>query len=598
MQVYGACGAGAGTISGWPRHRWMKSRAQRQRLLVARRVGRREAKHRLRAQRAHAGRRRGFRDRVLEVVHVGEAGHAGPDHLGAAEPRAEPDEVGTDERPLDRHHVAHQPDVEPQVVGEAAQQRHRHVRVRVDQARHDDAAAAVDRLGGRDRPARPGPTATIESPVDRRRAPGRWTVNCGSIVRTRALVSSRSQVALATPIDYRPLTSNAATIEHPRAAILLPAMALALGAGSAAWQAPREWRDYAGGPDSSRFVAATQITKANVGRLEVAWTYPDGQTDFNPLVVRGVVYGRGPATSFVALDAATGKRAVDQRGRRTGFNVRGINYWESTDGTDRRLLFSANNFLQAIDAQTGEPITSFGDERHASTCASASIAIRRRSTSRSRTPGRVFENLIILGSATNQEYASAPGDIRAFDVRTGALVWTFHTVPRPGEFGYDTWPPDAWKTVGGANNWGEQSIDETRGIVYVPTAQPEIQLLRRQPQGREPVRRLPPRARCAHRQAAVALPDGASRHLGSRQQLRAAADDDPPQRPRDRRRRGGEQDRISLRLRSRHRRADLADRRAPGAAANRRARRSRCGRRSRSRRVRRRSRGRRSRPTI
>jgi glucose dehydrogenase len=91
----------------------------------------------------------------------------------------------------------------------------------------------------------------------------------------------------------------------------------------------------------------------------------------------------------------------------------------------------------------------------------------------SRTPGRVFENLIILGSATNQDYDSAPGDIRAFDVRTGALVWTFHTVPRPGELGYDTWPEDAWKTVGGANNWGEQSIDEKRGIVYIPTGSPK-----------------------------------------------------------------------------------------------------------------------------
>ena len=88
----------------------------------------------------------------------------------------------------------------------------------------------------------------------------------------------------------------------------------------------------------------------------------------------------------------------------------------------------------------------------------------------STTPGRVFENLIILGSATNQGYGSAPGDIRAFDVRTGKLVWTFHTIPHPGEFGYDTWPKDAWKTVGGANVWGEMSVDEKRGIVYAPTA--------------------------------------------------------------------------------------------------------------------------------
>ena len=89
------------------------------------------------------------------------------------------------------------------------------------------------------------------------------------------------------------------------------------------------------------------------------------------------------------------------------------------------------------------------------------------------TPGRVFEDMLILGSATNEGYSSGPGDIRAFDVRTGKLVWTFHTIPHPGEFGYDTWPKDAWKTVGGVNVWGEFSIDEKRGIVYAPTASPK-----------------------------------------------------------------------------------------------------------------------------
>ena len=236
-------------------------------------------------------------------------------------------------------------------------------------------------------------------------------------------------------------------------------------------QSPREWRDYAGGPDSSRFVTATEITKANVGQLQVAWSFPDGQTDFNPLVVRGVVYGRGPGHSFVALDAATGRQIWSHPGA-PGFNVRGINYWESRDGSDRRLIFSANNFLQEINAVTGESITSFGTNGKVD----LRVGLERdpeKVNQQSRTPGRVFENLIIMGSATNQEYASAPGDIRAFDVRTGALVWTFHTVPRPGEFGYDTWPPDAYKTIGGANNWGEQSIDERRGIVYVPTASPK-----------------------------------------------------------------------------------------------------------------------------
>jgi glucose dehydrogenase len=240
---------------------------------------------------------------------------------------------------------------------------------------------------------------------------------------------------------------------------------------SGAGQTPREWRDYAGGADSSRFVAARQLTKENVRRLEVAWTYPGGLSDFNPLVVRDVVYGRAAGDAFVALDAATGKQLWIYEGV-TGFNVRGVNYWESKDGAERRLIFSANNFLQALDAKTGRLITSFGHDGRVD----LRVGLDRdpeKVNQQSRTPGRVFENLIILGSATNQEYDSAPGDIRAFDVRTGALVWTFHTVPRPGEFGYDTWPPEAWKTIGGANNWGEQSIDEKRGIVYVPTASPK-----------------------------------------------------------------------------------------------------------------------------
>jgi quinate dehydrogenase (quinone) len=252
---------------------------------------------------------------------------------------------------------------------------------------------------------------------------------------------------------------------------LCTALLLAAVGPSLLGQSPREWRDYAGGPDSSKFVAAKQITKANVGQLQVAWSYPGGQTDFNPLVIRGTVYGRGPNGSFVALDAATGKELWSHEGVQ-GFNSRGVNYWESKDGKDRRLIFSTQNILQELDAYTGEPITAFGKNGQVD----LRVGLDRDPATinqQTRTPGRVFENLLILGSATNEEYGSAPGDIRAFDVRTGALVWTFHTVPRPGEFGYDTWPENAWKTVGGANNWGEQTIDEKRGIVYVPTASPK-----------------------------------------------------------------------------------------------------------------------------
>ena len=291
---------------------------------------------------------------------------------------------------------------------------------------------------------------------------------------------------------------------------------------------PRQWTDYAGGPDSSRFVAARQIDRTNVGKLDVAWSYPAGDTDFNPVVVRGVVYGRaqgrGKADALVALDAATGKELWVHDGIE-GFALRGVNYWENADGSERRLFYSARNILRAIDAKTGKPIPSFG--------VNGVVDLRegldrdpKAVDQQSRIPGRVFENLIILGSATNQEYKSAPGDIRAFDVRTGKLVWTFHTIPRKGEFGADTWPENARATVGGANDWAELSVDPARGIVYVPTAQRQIQLLWRLSSWRQPVRQLHHRARRAHGQAPVALPDGSSRHLGRRQQLRAAVDDD------------------------------------------------------------------------
>ena len=250
------------------------------------------------------------------------------------------------------------------------------------------------------------------------------------------------------------------------AAVALSGVAYGVTAAPSA-QSPREWRDYAGGLDSSRFVAATQIDKSNVSRLQVAWTYPEGDTDFNPVMARGVVYTRANGNTLVALDAATGTR-LWVSGEIKGFTIRGVNYWESADGSERRLLFSALNMLHAIDARTGQPITSFG--------VNGRVDLREgldrdpeKVQQQSRLPGRVFENLIILGSATNTEYTSAPGDIRAFDVRTGALAWSFRTIPRKGELGADTWPENARATVGGANNWGELSIDEARGIVYVPT---------------------------------------------------------------------------------------------------------------------------------
>ncbi len=251
---------------------------------------------------------------------------------------------------------------------------------------------------------------------------------------------------------------------------------VALGASFVATaQDYKTWSDYGGSADSSQFSALAQINRSNVTSLEVAWTYSAGDGEhysFNPLVVGDRVYALARNNSIVALDAVTGREIWSHPAEpgTTLITNRGINYWESKDRSDQRLLFASNHFLRAIDARTGRTIQSFGkagsvDLKQGLDRNPAAIALVQ-----STTPGRVFEHLLILGSATNQGYGSAPGDIRAFDVRTGALVWTFHTIPRPGEFGYDTWPADAWKRVGGANVWSELSVDQKRGIVYAPTA--------------------------------------------------------------------------------------------------------------------------------
>ena len=235
------------------------------------------------------------------------------------------------------------------------------------------------------------------------------------------------------------------------------------------------WRDYGGSPDASQYSALRQIDRSNVGKVQMAWTYPTGDNNkyyFNPLVVDGVMYVLAKNNSIVALDAATGKEiwsSPPEPGTRIITN-RGINYWESKDRSDRRLLFASNHALRAIDARNGKPIPSFGKGGSVDLKEGLGRDPKTLSLVQSTTPGRVFEDLIILGSATNQGYGSGPGDIRAFNVVTGALAWTFHTIPHPGEFGYDTWPPDAWKTAGGANVWSEFSLDQKRGIVYAPTA--------------------------------------------------------------------------------------------------------------------------------
>jgi quinoprotein glucose dehydrogenase len=237
------------------------------------------------------------------------------------------------------------------------------------------------------------------------------------------------------------------------------------------------WTTYGGSNDDAQYSPLKQINRTNAKELQQVWFYPAGNNGFrygsNPLVIDGVMFVYGKNNTVVALDATTGKEiwVYDTHDPRL-ISHRGMTYWESKDRSDRRILFSMNNHLHALDARTGKDIEGFGD--HGAVDLRLGLG-RDPSTMRqiqSNTPGRVFENLYITGSATGEEYDSPPGDLRAFNVVTGKLVWQFHTVPHPGEMGYDTWPKDAYKYAGGTNNWGEFSIDEKRGIVYFPLGSP------------------------------------------------------------------------------------------------------------------------------
>ena len=219
-----------------------------------------------------------------------------------------------------------------------------------------------------------------------------------------------------------------------RSAAVVGFAAVAIGVVSSLAQSSGDkwWPGYGNGPDNSRYFASRQINKSNVSQLQVAWTYPFGETGSAPIVVRGVAYGRGRNGSLVALDAKTGKE-LWVRENMQGMTSRGFNYWESADGRDQRLIFAMNSLLQEVDAKTGKSIMTFGtngvvdlregiDGRDPATIGNI----------QSNNPGEVYQNLIIQGSATGEGYMAPPGDIRAYDVLSGKLVWTFHTVPRPG----------------------------------------------------------------------------------------------------------------------------------------------------------------------
>ena len=239
-----------------------------------------------------------------------------------------------------------------------------------------------------------------------------------------------------------------------------------------------DWPVTGGDPGNGRYSPLAQIDRGNVRQLQVAWTYHTGDTQpgvhsemqATPIVVDGVLYSTTPALSVIALRADSGSLIwkfdpFAKRARESHVN-RGVAYWGS--GSERRIFFSAGRRLYALDARTGTPIPTFGDSGWVDLGAGLGRDIGDAYIV-ATTAGAIYENLLIQGTRVGEGAGSAPGDVRAYDVHTGKIAWSFHTIPHPGEVGSDTWPADAWKSAGGANSWAGMSVDMKRGIVYIPT---------------------------------------------------------------------------------------------------------------------------------
>ena len=286
------------------------------------------------------------------------------------------------------------------------------------------------------------------------------------------------QARYALAVKRAPDTETMNSFRIRTTSTLVASLVLALGcAAGLASRAPEDhdWPVTGGDPGNSRYSPLASINRENVGKLGVAWTYHTGDGGANPqqiqaipIVAHGILYSTSGAGRAFALRAESGAEVwrFDPPGGNDGSANRGVVYWE--DGADHRIFYVAGAHLFALDASTGALITSFG------TGGSIDLGkgLGRDSLQQSvvaTSPGVIYRNLLIQGSRVGEGDGAAPGHVRAFDVRTGALRWMFHTIPQPGEFGYDTWPADAWRAAGGANSWAGMSIDAARGIVFIPT---------------------------------------------------------------------------------------------------------------------------------
>jgi membrane-bound PQQ-dependent dehydrogenase (glucose/quinate/shikimate family) len=237
-----------------------------------------------------------------------------------------------------------------------------------------------------------------------------------------------------------------------------------------------------------RFSSLQQINRQNVGALKLAWTYHTGEVnranetdrhhiapfETTPLVVDGILYFSTPSNRVIALDAETGKEIWQfdpqaGRAKRTFFQHRGVAYWQNEEGDDRRILYGTfDGRLICLDAKTGKRCQSFGTDGVVNLRAGVADEFPEAEYSVTSAPA-IYKDLVITGAAVPEYPSRGPsGAVRAFDVRTGKLIWTFHIIPGPGEAGHETWPSEAWKGRTGANVWSTMSVDVERDLVFLP----------------------------------------------------------------------------------------------------------------------------------
>jgi quinoprotein glucose dehydrogenase len=253
-----------------------------------------------------------------------------------------------------------------------------------------------------------------------------------------------------------------------------------------ALESSRSWSVWNGNYNSNKYSSLDQVDTTNVHQLQVAWEYHTGDVDTaarsqiqcSPIIVNGIMYGTSPQLKLVALDAATGQPKwvfspfdaihEDKNMHFVLNNNRGVTYW--TDGKDdERIYYAAGPFMHAVNARTGKPVTTFGNGGKIDLHDGLEMRGVQDLFVTATSPPAIYKEVLISGTRVSEGMDAAPGHVRGYDVRTGKMKWIFHTIPHPGEPGYETWEDrNAWKMTGGANNWPGMTIDQERGIAYIP----------------------------------------------------------------------------------------------------------------------------------